>query len=330
MTSSFGKYFHRRDSTVMMTLSFNVPLGAFRATCGWKRRTSNPLFIILALIFLLSLCIPPSHSQCTRADAQTPMDCIPGRTTFNNDTCSCVPCSLCNKVGEMFVQTQCTVTQDSVCDCHSPLYYDRDDEECIIDCYECPGGLGCIAGTDSCDCPRKECYLPGDIYCRNPTPPCVPEITSPTTPSTNPPPSLFDQDAFPAWGIGLIAIGIVIGIIIFASCFLCMGLFSLHKNRDPESQGSEASENGLVSRESFGSAGTSSSYLSSNSLYPYLNNHNMLELLKSSHPQLVKSNSNRLSSLQSSPVSSRSSPKPGRTVRLTKNADTDKLTAIVM
>ncbi len=320
-------------------LSFHIPCRAFRATCGWKRRLCGGHFLLLlASISLLSPYVAADHpagdSQmpgCSQESSQTPFDCMPGET-FNNATCSCQPCLQCNGK-EMFTMTQCTATRDTVCGCNSPTYYDDLVHQCIVDCELCPKGI-CHRGTEMCVCEKPECHSPGDIFCRDDRI-CDLPLTTPTTPPTEPQPDPFDQEAFPAWGIGLIAIGIVIGIIIFASCFLCMGLFSMHKgSRDPESQGSEGSENGLVSRESFGSVNTNSSYVSPGSIYPYLSNHNMLELLKSSNPQLVKSNMNyKLSSLQSSPISSRSSPKPGRTMRtvkLTKSAGSDKVTAIIL
>jgi hypothetical protein len=61
----------------------------------------------------------------------------------------------------------------------------------------------------------------------------------------------------------------------------------------------------------------------------------MLELLKNSNPQILHSK-DKLSSINSSPVSARASPKPGANVasigvvRLAKNSRKDKLTAIVL
>ena len=310
--------------------SFHIPLDTFRATCGWKRRVCNHFVFLLVSLCLLSQCVKSDHEEtpgCSRENREIPSDCSPGET-FDNSTCTCMECRRCDRP-EMYEISACTLTHNTECGCRTPTFYHERAHECFISCEDCPHGLGCNDDFMSCKCRDPSCHPFGDIYCRDETR-CNDPLTTPTTQPTQPKPNPFDQETFPAWGIGLIAIGIVIGIIIFASCFLCMGLFSMHrKGRDPESQGSEGSENGLVVRESFGSVGTNSSYLSSNSLYPYLTNQNMLELLKSSNSQLVKPNMSKMSSLQSSPVSSRSSPKPGRTVKLTKNPDSKKLTAIL-
>lgn len=292
------------------------------------------------LVFLTSTCllvlfVVPNQAQDSLNCFQSPSDCVPGETTFNVATGCCKRCSSCQDQERMFAISECNVTHDAVCDCLSPTYLDDTSHICALDCQLCPSRSGpgsCLPGRTECQCLNQACHLLGDIYCDNPVnPPCratVSQLTTtpPERPSGN---NSFDQNSVPAWGIGLIAVGIVIGIIIFASCFLCMGIFTKHKNSDPESQrGSESSENGLVPRDSFSSVCTKSSYISSSSsMYPYLSTHSMLELLKNSNPQLLHSR-DRLSSVHSSPVSTRASPKPG-IVRLAKNSSNDKLTAIV-
>lgn len=301
--------------------------------CG-NTRTLQLFFLTTSC--LLALFVVPSRAQSLNC-GHTLSDCNPGETYLNTATECCQRCTACTDHVKMFTLSQCNVTHDAVCDCQLPTYLDTTDHICALDCDFCPSLSGpgsCIPGRTECQCLNQDCHLPGDTYCDHPiNPPCRSTVPQPTSELPERPPVNQLDNSLPAWGIGLIAVGIVIGIIIFASCFLFMGIFTMHRNSDPESHGgSESSENGLVPRDSFSSMGTKSSYVSSSSsMYPYLSSHSMLELLKNSNPQLTLSK-DRLSSLQSSPVSARASPKPGATgtVKLAKNSSSDKLTAIVL
>lgn len=269
-----------------------------------RKRGDSRIFSILSLLFFFQLltaqlaCVQAQVRNCS----QTPSDCELGRTYFNQDTGCCETCNACDGHEEMIVAAQCNRTHNAVCDCNFPLFPFA--ETCIINCLNCP--RGCDDDLKHCVCERPECHSDSDIYCRVEDR-CLAPISPETdkvddSRSTVGPNSA--QDTFPAWGFGLIAIGVVIGIIIFASCFLCMGIFSNRSSHDPESHpGSESSENGLVLGGSFVSVGTNSSYLSRDT-YPYLTSHSMLELLKNSNPPLIVT-SNGLSSLHGSPVSSR-------------------------
>lgn len=299
-----------------------------------KGSYGGPTLLFLTSYCLLTLLVVPNQAMGCNL---TPSNCVEGVTTFNPSTNCCDQCSSCQGHEKMRMISQCNVTHDAVCDCLFPTYLDDTSgmPVCALECDNCPSGdcLPSTGGRPACRCLNQDCHLPGDIYCERPNKPhCSPSVIEPSSEAPGRQSNGgLDQDSVPPWGIGLIAVGIVIGIIIFASCFLFLGIITMHKNSDPESQrGSESSENGLVPRDSFSSMGTKTSYVSSSSsMYPYLSSHSMLELLKSSNSQLLTSK-DKLSSVQSSPVSARSSPKPGGTVRLAKNSTTDKLTAIVL
>lgn len=322
------------ERTVFMAVTTMALLRLLCCALGPKRWGDMRTLVFLTSTCLLVLFVVPNQAQDGMDCFQSPLDCVAGET-FDATTGCCRRCSSCQDHERMFVVSECNVTHDAVCDCRSPTYLDPTSHICALDCELCPSTGSCLPGRTECQCLNQACHLPGDIYCDNPVnPPCRPTVAQLTTTPPERPggKSGFDQNSFPAWGIGLIAVGIVIGIIIFASCFLCMGIFTMHRNSDPESQrGSESSENGLFPRDSFSSVGTKSSYVSSSSsMYPYLSNHSMLELLKNSNPHMLHSSKDKLSSVHSSPVSARASPKPGGIVRLAKNSSNDKLTAIVL
>ena len=294
-----------------------------------RQRWNTSCLTLLLVVFsylLLSCLVTPSHAQdsevrnCSRGNPQSPKECVSGETFLDERTGCCELCRSCT----YGVSEECTVNQNTFCVCPSPLYQEEDGE-CFIFCPYCPVTGECIQGTQRCRCKDPSCHLDTDIYCENSTALCKEPTTSkpttlPTTTTMKTP--NFSQESLPPWGIGLIAIGIVIGIIIFASCFLCMGFFSMSKSESRRS--SEDSENGLVVQGSFG---TTSSFLSSGSVYPYLSSQSMLELLRNSNSQLLHHNS-PLSSLHNSPVCSRAGPNPNRTVKLAKGPD--KLSAIML
>ena len=308
--------------------------------CSACLRNKRPLFelpplsislpSLIATVLSLLLLSSGGLAQMTRENcsASSPDDCSTGQWYDASSGC-CLACTDCNNSvhGQSlrFFASQCNATHDAKCGCSSPTFLDDLTNQCLLNCQRCPGG-GCTSPTSGrCICEKPECHFSSDLFCEDER---CPQTDEPTSEPTRPRAGPTGSSELPVWGYGLIAMAIVLGIIIFASCFLCLGLFTMHRSHDPESQqGSETSENGLVTRESLASIGTNSTYTST--VYPYLSSHSMLELLKHSNSQLVSPN-DRLSSLQSSPVSSRSSPKPGRTVKLTKALDSDKLTAIVL
>ena len=302
-------------------------------------RCNEPLYVTSSGGCVLVTTTTGSNIQDPPTTTQRPQtsNCIPGQT-FLNSNGQCQQCSTCDSDDKIEIKSECNVTHDAVCRCKDPLFVLRRGM-CYLDCRRCPtvnpqdtrGNCEFGSNPPRCACPSSpvQCYDKNDLYCRNPFSCNIivetgPPTSVPTSTGTNPPPE--GPDPLSPLGIGLIAIGVVTGIIIFASCFLCMGIFSIRRRKDPERQGSENSESGLVLQ---GSIGTNSTYLSSDSMYPYLSSHSMLELLKNSTPPLLVSQNGKPSSLHGSPLSIRASPNSGRTVKLMKNAN-DKLSAIVL
>ena len=287
------------------------------------------LCLLILCCFLLCVCEVSSQEQNSSSSPSTCLNissaCSPGTYLDVGSGC-CVNCSQCN--GEkMYVKRQCNSTHNAVCDCERPTYFETKTNSCKVECEYCPTRecKSGVLGDAACLCRNPDCHHPRDKYCENEM--C--RVALPTTEFTRTPPnpSDFRPTALPGWGIALIATGIIGGIALFVSCFLCVGFITARRSSDPELRGSDSSENNLFPLEGFASTSTKTSFVSdSSSVYPYLSNHSMLQLLKSSNPQLLQSSGDRLSSLQSSPVSARSSPQP---VRLIKNITTDKLTAVM-
>jgi len=282
-------------------------------------------------ICFLSLCV-----QATLGCKQVnhPSECAEGETFRNSSNC-CEPCRSCDK-SRMYTDRVCNLTHNTECACESPQVYKPSLHMCVINCLLCPVTKACIPGTLQCKC-ENDCYADHDEFCTGGPLKCISNEKD-NERTTQDSVQRSNDTFFPEWGIGLVAIGVVIGIIIFASCFLCLGLITITKHREAESQTSESSENGLVVRSSFGSVGTESSLLSNG--YPYLTSHCMLELLKqNSNPQLLThAGSGNLgsisggptvsSSLRSSPVSVRDSPRPVRTIKLMKQSN--KLSTVAL
>lgn len=292
--------------------------------CSWgcstrhsgRRNASHILALLISVYLLAAHAITPSQAQignCSRLNPDVPSSCVEGETYLDSGTGCCERCNPCRAHSEMIVISQCTLTEDSQCGCDQPLFLSSG--TCYIDCRACPilpgSDIGeCVVGYPRCKCLKPECYEDHDFYCRHdicppPSPPPTPRNGSTIT-TTVTTVFILDSNSLPSWGFGLIAIGIVIGIIIFASCFLCMGLSTLRGKRSFSPDGSENSENGLVGG-SVVSIGTNSSYLPSTMTgpgYPYLSSHNMLELLKNSNSQLVLMQNGSLSSIQNCSPSS--------------------------
>ena len=240
-------------------------------------------------------CLPPQNES----------DCIAGSQFFNVATRRCQVCMQCTPVTHEVYQL-CSGTQDTTCIPTCPnefLTYDMNEEMCILDCHRCPITGRCQVGDSRrclCACERSE---PGDLYCMKS---CV--TAMPTSADTLPPQQNAGHNTLPSWGIGLIAIGVVIGIVAFSACFLLMGFctsLSKRGNADVGSEGSNNSDSVLVSGKS--SLITTSPYIQSTS--PFLSNHSTLDLLRYSPNGLHSS----LNSVKGSPRSVRAMPALSRT-----------------
>lgn len=263
-------------------------------------------YMLRSLLFLLALLATVAKSQAQNCVSQiTAGDVCPSNQFMNLSRPCCMQCTDCNLRG-LNQQSPCNATHDAVCVpfCPSLKHWSERDRKCVIsDCSKCPGGR-CLEGLEACYC-GNDCYT-GDTClqirdeCKSESPSV--KITSPETMSTSLNPL----------SIGLIAIGVVIGIVAFSSCFLLFGLCTTKQRRIAENQGSENSESGLVTGRGFTNS-TRSSYMSgmNSSTTAFLNNQSMLELLRHSNTPVHSSSGS--SSMRSSPKNFRSSPKLVRT-----------------
>ena len=165
----------------------------------------------LPLLLLVTLSIPSLSSVLKRDCPSEPLEECPEDMYFDGGECrnctkSCLPgfekkenCGVVN----------CGFQFDIVC-CRWYEYaaYGR----CILDCSLCKGSGNCKENTLECDCPEgTEGVL------------CNPIVTITTEPPTTPEESSTDSsvpEGLRTWQIALIALGIVIGIVIFSTLFI--------------------------------------------------------------------------------------------------------------
>ena len=184
----------------------------------------------------ISNCTDSSNAVCS----QNSSECMEGE--FLNETKQCQACKVCGDHEEE--SKACSATKDRECvpRCTDPFVW-VERQGCVLNCMLCPSKH--CADTQSCMCNPSSnpdpCYA--DITCNENI------CTDPTSvPTNNNNPGSSSDNSLPTWGIGLVAIGIVIGIVAFSGCFLAMGFFT-SRSREPQEIGSEesqTSQNGLV------------------------------------------------------------------------------------
>lgn len=245
-----------------------------------------------------------SQAQANCIIRQANSVCSSGQYWNSSNSC-CMQCTNCNSKNQA-EETPCNRTHNAVCVplCDAPKRWSSRDRACVIsDCSRCPTKQ-CREGLDACLC--GPCYT-GDT-CSILKDECV--GPQPSNPSDRSDPG--EETTINPLTVGLIAIGVVIGIVAFSSCFLLFGLCTTKKRRVTDNQGSENSESGLVAPRGFTNS-TRSSYMSgmSSSTTMYMNRHSVLEILR--HPNTPVHSLSCSSSVRSSPKGFRSSPKLVRT-----------------
>ena len=255
-------------------------------------------YFTMAVVLFVS--VSSSGAQETCLGQPVNGDCGSGQFFDLTESC-CMQCKDCSVLGQD-QRAPCNKTHNAFCVpfCQDFHFWSVKDVACVINCSSCPGG-GCHPGGKACICGR--CHEGAD--CSRIRDECVnqPEMSEPETEKNG--------SSLNPVSIGLIAIGVVIGIVMFSSCFLLFGLCTTKQRRNVESQGSENSESGLVTGRGFSNS-TRSSYMSGMSgTTAFLNNQSMLELLRHSNTPI--SSVSGSSSVKSSPRSIRSSPRLVRT-----------------
>ena len=196
-------------------------------------RTTNSLNVCLWITVLVSLLVACVLSQGTSM-CET-------EQYFDNSTRTCKNCTVC-----MFGEEEkafCVDFFDRQCRslCNPGFAYNKV-EGCVLDCEQCEHG--CISGEARCQCRPMNCFATSDRFCgRN-------LCNEPTaTGETVTQPTGSSENALPAWGVGLISIGVVVGIVAFSGCFILLGVCT--RKREPPDMGSEDSgnsQNALVTR----------------------------------------------------------------------------------
>ena len=187
-----------------------------------------------------SACSAFSDTVCT----QNITECVTGKEFYNATARQCQGCREC-AANEDEVES-CTLQSDVQCEskCPENFVWIESRKTCVFDCKQCPTQH--CRSPNQCVCEPANCYDPTDVFCSNKLPNCIDTEEPPTT-STK---ASSTNGSLAPWGIGLIAIGVVVGIVAFSACFLLMGFCTSSSNlRGPENIGSEesqGSQNGLV------------------------------------------------------------------------------------
>ena len=158
----------------------------------------------------ISACSRDSDTQCST--------CVPGIQFYNRATSTCQNCTVCAQDEQAI--SKCTVSADTQCQprCQEHQYYAADLDECIFNCKLCKHDCITSSGSTRCRCQPSRCYDFNDLLCKNYL--CEQESTTPLEATG----TVDDKsNDLPAWGIGLISIGVVIGIVAFSAGTMILG-----------------------------------------------------------------------------------------------------------
>ncbi len=226
---------------------------------------------------------------CSSCNVTKASSCTQGQTFLDSSGC-CQRCTVCPPGTS--TESACNTTHDTHCverSCTDPntIFMDNDGV-CVIDCQRC--SYDCNIEQNRCICDPDICYE-DTTFCQKPCLPTTTDVLRPNI-SINP----RNPTTLPTWGIGVIAVVAVLGIIAFSAVFLLLGVCTRKRETEVDSEASESSSNILVTSSGV-SRGTNSTYLAG---YP---NHSLIDLLRQSNPL-----HNSLSNIRSSPKSARASP----------------------
>ncbi len=263
------------------------------------RRLTTAIIIILSMARMSVAATPVS---CNVTDAST---CTLG-TTFLAASGCCQNCSVCP--AGTITEVACNTSHNTNCverPCSDPnTVYRENDGKCVINCTRC--SYQCNIGENRCDCNPNICYE-DTKFCQGLCLPKTPDIDSNTPPSISP----GNPTSLPTWGIGVIAVVAVLGIVAFSAVFLFLGVCTSKRKTEVDSEASDSSSNVLVTGSTV-SGGTNLTYLTG---FP---NHSLIDLLRLNNNPLHDS----LNSVRSSPRGARSSPCNTKPVRTEYHLDT--------
>ena len=211
-------------------------------------------------------------ATCTLAQDNTGCDLNTQYLPINTSTC--LNCTVC-KFDEEEIEF-CGPNDDRVCErrCPPEFEYVLAEDRCILNCDACESG-SCVTGELRCLCLPQRCFRNDDTLCERTI--CV-EATEPDDVTAPPPGS--SQNNLPAWGVGLVSIGVVVGIVAFSGCFILLGVCTRKKEPpDVASEESGNSQNGLIGSRGVSGRPSSASHITSSS---HLFDKNALDFIRQS------------------------------------------------
>lgn len=186
-------------------------------------------------------CSANADTVCGTGQEKT--DCTVDLQFYNITSRNCQDCRACAPYEHEV--SVCTLEEDTECvqRCSRDYVYQAHLDSCSLDCGRCPE-MRC-KDQFHCQCTPERCFDSSDALCRFDLCDDASEDPSTGAPSTSSPGNNLEP-----WGIGLIAVGVVIGIIAFSACFLLMGVCTSSSTRrrrlDVGSEESQSSKSGLV------------------------------------------------------------------------------------
>ena len=177
-------------------------------------RRNVALLLLLQSLLTLHLCVACEEGEFLNATSG-----------------SCQQCTDCGRMRLRPVRG-CNSTSDSVCEpCQNPNeYYAEALQSCTLDCTLCPRLRRCAMGMDGqCDCSFDRCAV--GVMCTERAQRCVVTTSATTPPTTDTAVSpQSDSPVFlPHWGIALVSVGVIVGIILFSALFVLLGLATTHR-----------------------------------------------------------------------------------------------------
>ena len=233
---------------------------------------------------------------CTTYHNTECYSCVSGAQYYDLEKSKCENCTVC-KEDEQKV-ADCSISENTRCQprCQPHQYFRQG--QCYLDCAQCQNG--CVtSGTARCRCQPSRCYHDTDILCDNNI--CA---TTGTTPLEVTGTVADESNELPTWGIGLISIGVVIGIVAFSAGSMILGFCTRRTSQVEE----DAEGGGNPNPSLVGRYGQPSPFLHHDALHLIDNNRSRCS------PNSVRTNSRngslRINGVRNSPKALRSMPAP--------------------
>ena len=174
--------------------------------------------------------------ECTATEDAVCHQRCPTNHFYHSESRECRVCGNCTSSAK----AQCTATTNTQC-CHPNEFFNTATRDCTPDCSKCPLGRCKVDSLYQCICKPCQTGALCDLFdpdCETPTP----TDTSPVTPIIRSTESNSDDTISPVTS-ALIALGAVIGIILFSALFVLLGMFSSCHKGSSNSMNDSSSNN---------------------------------------------------------------------------------------